>query len=96
MEESLWMDIVLDTEAIFRKSPHIIVGIIVALFWLWLAERPGINKFLNPHRAELESIFAKGSEATAPEAEIAKGAMQFGAIVRVGMAIFLAILICWA
>ena len=92
----IWMDVLLDWESMLRKAPHVVAGVIIMLTVLWMAERPFINKFLNPHRAELEAILEKDAKLTPAEAEVAKGAMQFGAVVRVGFMLATAVIVCWA
>ena len=91
MEATPLMELILDAEAVFRKIPHLVAGITAALFWLWLAERPKIIKFINPHRKELEGIFDRLTKdpvsVTPAEAEIAKGAMHYGAIVKSAIAL---------
>ena len=99
MDETGLLATIIDIEAMLRKVPHVVAGVAFMLLVLWIAERPAINKFLNPHREELESIFATLAAAggvSGPEAEVAKGAMLFGAIVRVGFMLALAVIVCWA
>ena len=96
MEETIWLDILLDTEAVFRKAPHVAAGIIISLLVMWIIERPMVNRFVNPHRAEIEEILSRCDNATPAEAEIVKAGMQFGAAVRVGFLLATALIICWA
>ena len=89
-----FLETILNFEEIYKKTPHMIAGVAVAVFWLWLAERQFMLRILNPHRDELEAILAKKDKANAVEAAIAQGAMKYGSTMKVGMAIFVAFLVC--
>lgn len=93
------MDILMDADAVFRKAPHLIAGMVAALFWLWVAERQWVQRITNPFRDEADAILAKLGDAkqsiSQAEAEIVKGAALHGAIVKTGVALFMGILACW-